>query len=101
MDSSSISGGEDEWDKAKRNYTDNTQWILIYLKTTFFNWLTDDLYCYKKEHGSFPDESGVDQSSEEKQFDVYRELGLQPVWKMTNDSSAYERVGPDGLPAWT
>jgi hypothetical protein len=66
-------------------YPDNSRGCLIYLKTTFFEQLSADLYGYKKTHPQFPDEPTSDQFFDEKQFEAYRELGYQTAWHMMND----------------
>ncbi len=68
-------------------YPDNSQGRLLYLKTTFFEQLSADLYGYKKAHPQFPDESTSDQFFDEKQFEAYRELGFQTAWRMMQDDS--------------
>jgi len=77
---------------AKIKYADNSDGTLIFLTTTFFEGLSADLYGYKKEHPSFPDESTGDQFFDEKQFEAYRELGFQAAWKMTGDDKASWRA---------
>lgn len=66
-------------------YPDNSEGRLIYIKTTFFEQLSADLYGYKKTHPEFPDESTGDQFFDEKQFEAYRELGFQTAWRMMQD----------------
>lgn len=66
-------------------YPDNRQGRLLYLKTTFFEELSADLYGYKKTHPQFPDEPTSDQFFDEKQFEAYRELGYQTAWRMMQD----------------
>ncbi|HHJ15472.1 MAG TPA: hypothetical protein ENJ80_02125 [Gammaproteobacteria bacterium] len=68
-------------------YPDNSQGRLLYLKTTFFEQLSADLYGYKKTHPQFPDEPTSDQFFDEKQFEAYRELGFQTAWRMMQDDS--------------
>ncbi|VAX02265.1 FIG00856979: hypothetical protein [hydrothermal vent metagenome] len=68
-------------------YPDNSQGRLIYLKTSFFEQLSADLYGYKKTHPQFPDEPTSDQFFDEKQFEAYRELGFQTAWRMMQDAS--------------
>ena len=58
-------------------YDDDTEGLLIYLKTTLVKGLPQDLYGYRLQHKDFPDESTGDQIFDEKQFEAYRELGLQ------------------------
>ncbi len=68
-------------------YPDNSRGRLIYLKTTFFEQLSADLYGYKKTHPQFPDEPTSDQFFDEQQFEAYRELGFQTAWRMMQDDS--------------
>jgi len=68
-------------------YPDNSQGRLLYLKTTFFEQLSADLYGYKKAHPQFPDEPTSDQFFDERQFEAYRELGFQTAWRMMQDDS--------------
>ena len=68
-------------------YPDNSQGRLLYLKTTFFEQLSTDLYGYKKAHPQFPDEPTSDQFFDEKQFEAYRELGFQTAWQMMQDDN--------------
>ncbi len=75
-------------------YADGTLGTLIYLTTTFFTGLSADLYGYKKEHPSFPDEPTGDQFFSEKQFEAYRELGFQAAWKMMDDKDVCQRAWP-------
>ena len=58
---------------------------LLYIKTTFFEKLSADLYGYKKTHPQFPDEPTSDQFFDEMQFEAYRELGFQTAWAMMQD----------------
>lgn len=51
--------------------------ILIYIKSTLPPGLPKDLYGYKLNNPSFPDESTADQFFSEVQFEAYRELGYQ------------------------
>lgn len=66
-------------------YPDNSRGKLLYLKSTFFEKLSADLYGYKKAHPQYPDEPTSDQFFDEKQFEAYRELGYQTAWQMMKD----------------
>ena len=68
-------------------YPDNSQGRLLYLKTSFFEQLSADLYGYKKTHPQFPDEPTSDQFFDERQFEAYRELGFQTAWRMMQDDN--------------
>ena len=72
---------------AKILYPDRSPGIFIYIKSTFFDGLSADLYGYKQTHKEFPDEPTSDHFSDEKQFEAYRELGYQTAWKMMIDDS--------------
>lgn len=63
-------------------YDDKTEGKLIYIKTTLTGDLPADLYGYRSDNPSFPDQSTVDQFFDEKQFEAYRELGYQLTWQM-------------------
>ncbi len=80
-------------------YPDNSQGRLLYLKTSFFEQLSADLYGYKKTHPQFPDEPTSDQFFDEKQFEAYRELGFQTAWRMMQD----DNIRNDAFvrPLWT
>lgn len=67
------------------SYPDNSRGRLLYIKTTFFEKLSADLYGYKKTHPQFPDEPTSDQFFDEIQFEAYRELGFQTAWQMMED----------------
>ncbi|MFZ3104127.1 MAG: patatin-like phospholipase family protein [Smithella sp.] len=71
--------------KAKIVYADNSKGRLIYINTTFCEGLSTDLYGYKREHPSFPEEPTSDQFFNEKQFEAYRELGYHIAWSMMKD----------------
>ncbi len=49
---------------------------LIYIKTSMIQGLTEDLYSYRRDNPSFPDQSTADQFFDERQFEAYRELGF-------------------------
>jgi hypothetical protein len=71
--------------KAKIVYADNSKGRLIYINTTFCEELSADLYGYKREHPSFPEEPTIDQFFNEEQFEAYRELGYHIAWSMMKD----------------
>jgi len=68
--------------------------ILIYIKTTLTNNLPTDLYGYKLNHPTYPDESTADQFFSEVQFEAYRELGFQ-LGKSVKWEDVYSRKYPD------
>jgi len=71
-------------------YADNSKGRLIYINTTFCEELSADLYGYKREHPSFPEEPTIDQFFDEKQFEAYRELGYQIALKMMKDKDVMD-----------
>ena len=61
---------------------------LILLKATAFKGLRLDLHSYRREHPEFPNQSTGDQFFDEKQLDVYRELGYETAYRMLRDLRA-------------
>lgn len=51
--------------------------LLFYIKTSLIKGLPADIYAYKSEYPTFPDQSTGDQFFDERQFEAYRELGYQ------------------------
>ena len=66
---------------------------LIYLTTTFCKKLSADLYGYKKDNPSFPDQPTSQQFFGETQFEAYRELGFQVAWDMMRDDAVTSIMG--------
>ena len=64
------------------HYPEDDPGILIFMKSTFFEKLSADLYGYKRSHREFPNEPTSDQFFDEKQFEAYRELGYQTANQM-------------------
>jgi len=58
-------------------YGDDTQGLLLYIKTVLVDGLPEDVYAYAEANPTFPDQSTADQFFDEKQFEAYRELGYQ------------------------
>lgn len=56
-------------------YEDGAQSTVLYLTTTVFPNLPEDIYGYKRAHPHFPDQTTTDQFFDEAQFEAYRELG--------------------------
>ena len=56
-------------------YEDGEESTILFLKTTVFPNLPEDIYGYKRTHPSFPDQTTSDQFFDEAQFEAYRELG--------------------------
>jgi predicted acylesterase/phospholipase RssA len=69
-----------------------TGW-LVYIKTTFTNAVSADLYGYRRAHPSYPDQTTGDQFFDERQFEAYRELGFQTANEMLD-----KRRWKDGFP---
>jgi len=82
-----IKSAERGYIKSTIIYPDNSRGCLLYIKTTFYEKLSADLYGYKMAHPEFPDEPTSDQFFDEKQFEAYRELGYQTAWHMMNDKA--------------
>ncbi len=62
---------------AQITYHDGSEGILVLIKSTLTDNLPADIYGYKSNHPSYPDESTGDQFFNEVQFEAYRELGYQ------------------------
>lgn len=56
-------------------YEDGGESTVLFLKTTIFPNLPEDIYGYQRTHPSFPDQTTGDQFFDEAQFEAYRELG--------------------------
>jgi len=50
---------------------------LIYVKTSMIEGLSADIYAYRSQDPSFPNDTTADQFFDEAQFEAYRELGYQ------------------------
>jgi hypothetical protein len=61
---------------------------LILLRATAFRGSPADVFCYRREHPEFPDQSTADQFFDEKQFDSYRELGYVTADHMLKEIEA-------------
>lgn len=68
-------------------YDDKTEGTLIYLETTMIPGLPQNVYSYKSENPSFPDQATADQFFDEGQFEAYRELGYQIAKKMLEENA--------------
>ncbi len=64
---------------------------LVYIKSTFTERQSGDVFGYRLANPSFPDQSTADQFFDEKQFEAYRELGFQLVHEMIR-----REMEPDG-----
>lgn len=69
----------------KIRYPDDKQGVLLYLNTALTAELPADLYGYKSNNPSFPDQPTSDQFFDEKQFEAYRELGYRLAEAMIDD----------------
>ncbi len=56
-------------------YEDGGESTILFLKTTVFPNLPEDIYGYRRTHAKFPDQTTSDQFFDEAQFEAYRELG--------------------------
>lgn len=76
----------------KISYKDGTRSsIMIYIKTTLFPELPQDVYGYHRANKSFPDQSTANQFFDEPQFEAYRELGFQ-AGKQLFECAKFEKV---------
>ncbi len=57
-------------------YEDGGKSTLLFLKTTMFPGLPEDIYGYQRANPTFPDQTTADQFFDELQFEAYRELGF-------------------------
>jgi len=55
---------------------------IIYVKTSIFPGLEEDIYSYRRSHPDFPDRTSSGQFFDEMQFETYRELGYQTGKKL-------------------
>jgi hypothetical protein len=69
--------GEIVYDQEK-----NERGLLVYLKTTLFPGLNEDIMGYARQHKDFPDESTANQFFTEEQFEAYRELGYRAMGRV-------------------
>ena len=66
-------------------YGNGDQGILIYIKSTLFAGLSEDVLGYARQNPSFPDESTANQFFSEEQFEAYRELGYRSMAKVLKE----------------
>ena len=69
----------------KIEYRSGKQGRLIYIKSTLFPDLSEDMLGYARQHQTFPDETTADQFFSEEQFEAYRELGYRSMAKALKD----------------
>ena len=74
------------------------QGLLIILKTTIpKDTMSPNVHAYKLAHDSFPDESTADQFFDEQQFEAYRDLGYENMFKLLVDENLAKRLRPAGF----
>jgi hypothetical protein len=82
------------------SYDDGTKGTLIYIKTTLFEELGEDVLGYARQNPAFPDESTANQFFTEEQFEAYRELGYHAmtfaIGNLLNGTQGHP-VTPHGL----
>lgn len=71
--------------------------LLIYLKATFFETLSAELYGYRSAHDDFPNQPTGDQFFDERQFEAYRELGYMACWRLLEDLHAADAAAQPPL----
>lgn len=64
---------------------------LVFIKSTIFKELPEDVLGYRRVNERFPDQSTTDQFFDERQFEAYRELGYRAAEKIEIKKSE-----PDG-----
>ncbi|ANG63811.1 hypothetical protein A8C75_15890 [Marinobacterium aestuarii] len=62
----------------------------VFIKACLTRNLPGDLYAYKLENPSYPNQPTVDQFFDERQFEAYRELGYQLTRQMIDDKDAMQ-----------
>ena len=70
------------WAEGEIHYADGSIATLIYVKASLLEDLSEDIYGYKRENSTFPNQSTADQFYDEVQFEAYRELGFQLTHRM-------------------
>ncbi len=67
------------------HYADNSEGLLVYLKSTLIKQASFKVKGYKAQNPDFPDQSTADQFFNDVQFEAYRELGFEITDSMIND----------------
>jgi uncharacterized protein YndB with AHSA1/START domain len=75
------------------DYNGTKKGKLVYVKLAMIEGLPTDIYSYKGMDPSFPHQSTADQFFNEKQFEVYRELGYYVGWQMM-ESKEGQKIFP-------
>ena len=70
------------------NYQDGTKGDLIYIKTTLFSGLPEDVLGYSRQNEKFPDEPTKNQFYTEEQFEAYRILGYHAGIEIIKNKTA-------------
>ena len=81
-------------------YADNSEGIIIYLKTTLIDDLSFKVKGYAAKNRDFPDQTTADQFFDETQFEAYRELGFRLAATMLNTETPDE-LKPEGETPYT
>jgi len=66
---------ERAWVRGIIHYPNDTNGVLIFIKTTMTGKESEDLLAYRRQSPSFPDETTANQFFKEDQFESYRKLG--------------------------
>ncbi len=82
------------WVRGTITYNDEEKTVadLLYIKTTLFAGLPEDILAYRRVNRDFPDQTTSDQFFDEVQFEAYRELGFQIGRKLFADRTSWEEV---------
>ena len=66
---------EQNWVKGIIHYPNDTNGVLIFIKTSMTGKEPEDLLAYRRQSTDFPDETTANQFFQEDQFESYRKLG--------------------------
>lgn len=72
-------------------YADGSRGTLLYIKSTNFPGLPEDVYAYYRANPKFPHQSTGDQFFDEPQFEAYRELGFQ-IGKQIFEDKKFDKI---------
>jgi hypothetical protein len=73
-------------------YADGTMGEILYLKARLRQHLSADVYAYWRSNPQFPHQATSNQFYGERQFDAYRELGLQLMAGVIGEAATIEEV---------
>jgi Patatin-like phospholipase len=76
------------------NYEDGNKSTVLFIKSTVFPNLPEDIYGYKRANPNFPDQTTADQFFDEAQFEAYRELGYS-TGRYIFDKKTMAEIFPD------